>query len=349
MTKVLLFAGFLFAGQYHVFGQTGKIALHHNGGVALYTNLNTALSGAVNGDTIYLPGGTVFVSTNPYINKSLTIVGAGHHPDSTQATSRTVIPVSIYIASGADNGKLTGIQCQTVFFGSTYSDQNVNNYILERCNIGDLFPSYDNNSTSQNIMITENIISYLHDYSYNTGIVGFSSALFEKNIFGPNSHYSKDALFVNNIFYCYYNYFNFQKGTYNNNIILCTANASTFSIGSTYTTFNNTLVCKLDTSALTVTYSGMYNNPINPESAVNTFVNAMTTDFSYSNNYHLKATSNGHNAGTDGTDVGIFGTQFPAKEGAVPFNPHISHKNIGTAVTPTGVLNVDVRVSAQDR
>ncbi|MEI7983947.1 MAG: hypothetical protein WCI71_20035 [Bacteroidota bacterium] len=71
--------------------------------------------------------------------------------------------------------------------------------------------------------------------------------------------------------------------------------------------------------------------------------------FSYTNNYHLKSTSNGHNAGTDGTDVGIYGTLIPYKEAAVPFNPHISSKSIGSTTNPTGTLDVDIRVSAQDR
>jgi hypothetical protein len=96
-------------------------------------------------------------------------------------------------------------------------------------------------------------------------------------------------------------------------------------------------------------YLGVVNNQITQEATTSTFNNANTPSFSYTNNYHLKTTSNGHNAGNDGTDVGLYGTLIPYKESAVPFNPHISSKTIGTVTTPTGTLNVDIKVSAQDR
>ena len=202
ITQLLLIAGLILAGQCFVYGQSGKIALQHNGGLTLYTDLTLAMAGAVDGDTLYLPGGTVYVSGNAwfYINKRLTIIGAGHNPDSTSATYKTVVPVPVYIVTGADNGSLTGIQCDGLSFGSTNSDENINNYKIERCKIERLYPSIDNVSTSSNIIISENVITMLVFSTYQ-GNLGFLSVLFEKNIFGPDSYYIKDALFNNNIFY----------------------------------------------------------------------------------------------------------------------------------------------------
>ncbi len=350
ITKLLLIAGFILAGQCVVYGQQGKIALHHNGGLTIYTDLTIALAGAQNGDTLYLPGGTVYCSSGVTINKTLTIIGAGHFPDSTAATYKTVIPTTVYVLTGADNGSLSGIQCENLEFGTGYSAQNVNNYRIERCKIGTLRPSQDNTSTSQNIQIYENVIENLvgSNYGWPPVYLGFSTAIFEKNIFGT-IQYEKVALFNNNIFYSPAYTFTLSMSTFNNCIIIYTGSNQAFFIGSTNTIFNNTLVCKNDTNGLTLYYTGMSNNPVNSEYVGNTFINAASGIFSYSNNYHLKTTSNGHNAGTDGTDIGIFGTQFPAKDGAVPFNPHISSKSIGTVVSPSGTLSVDVKVSAQDR
>ncbi len=51
---------------------------------------------------------------------------------------------------------------------------------------------------------------------------------------------------------------------------------------------------------------------------------------------------------SDGTDIGIYGSSQPYKEGAVPFNPHIYFKNIGGTTTPNGLLNINIKVKAQD-
>jgi len=70
MTQFLLIAGLILAGQCLVYGQLPKIALQHNGGLTVYTNLTLALAGAANGDTIYLPGGPVYSSGDITINSS---------------------------------------------------------------------------------------------------------------------------------------------------------------------------------------------------------------------------------------------------------------------------------------
>ena len=217
-----------------------------------------------------------------------------------------------------------------------------------RCNItGQFYPSFTGQSLSQNILISECIINTSNGWTNNY----FTTVLFEKNIIyiEPTFPYGGSGLFNNCIFYNSYSVF-FTNSAYNtfNNCIIIISGYPTLSIGSTLTIFNNLLVSYIGTNP-TLFYSGTMNNPLTKEPTTNTFVNANTTSFAYTNNYHVKATSNGHNAGTDGTDVGIYGTLIPYKESAVPFNPHISSKTIGTVTTPTGTLNVDIKVSAQDR
>jgi len=73
------------------------------------------------------------------------------------------------------------------------------------------------------------------------------------------------------------------------------------------------------------------------------FVNTANQDF------HLRANSPYHNAGTDGTDIGIYGGAFPWKEGSIPFNPHFQQVQIAPKTDNQGNLNVNIRVKAQDR
>jgi hypothetical protein len=67
--------------------------------------------------------------------------------------------------------------------------------------------------------------------------------------------------------------------------------------------------------------------------------------FSYDADYHLKLPANF--LGTTGNQVGIYGGLYPAKEGSVPANPHISSKNIGSTVDQQGKLNVQIKAVAQ--
>ena len=66
-------------------------------------------------------------------------------------------------------------------------------------------------------------------------------------------------------------------------------------------------------------------------------------------NFHLRPGCLGKNAGTDGTDLGIYGGSFPWKNGSLPPNPHIQTKNISSATDPIGNLNVNIKVKAQER
>ncbi|MDR0506901.1 MAG: hypothetical protein LBH32_08835, partial [Dysgonamonadaceae bacterium] len=78
------------------------------------------------------------------------------------------------------------------------------------------------------------------------------------------------------------------------------------------------------------------------QSYANTFVNGDSYD------YHLQPTSAGKNAGTDGTDVGIYGTAFPFKESKLPSIPHFTVKNISTETNAEGKLPVYIKIEAQD-
>ena len=81
-----------------------RVALHSNGSVDIYGGANPfteAYNAAVDGDTIYLPGGNL---TYPgTIDKSLTIKGVGHYPVATTATNKTELSGNLNIGENADH------------------------------------------------------------------------------------------------------------------------------------------------------------------------------------------------------------------------------------------------------
>jgi hypothetical protein len=52
--------------------------------------------------------------------------------------------------------------------------------------------------------------------------------------------------------------------------------------------------------------------------------------------------------GTDATQIGLYGSVFPYKDGAVPINPHIQAKTIAPVTNSIGELNIDIKVAAQN-
>jgi hypothetical protein len=332
------------------------IAVQHGSILTQYTTLDAAITGAEAGDFIFIPGGNYTLSTN--INKKLFIYGAGHYPDSTSVTNETKVESSATMVSGANEGLISGVHITgTVKFGTSSSNQIVNNYTIQRCKIdGDLKLSFDGTTTtlSNNFYISENIIlGILYGGNSQTVIV-------EKNIFENYIiNFQSGGTFRNNIFFYYHWYYGFSDFSvfgydaassiknclFENNIILdhaplyCTP-------PTTYLQnciFNNNLF--IYSQAFPYQTNIGSNNIVN-QTQSSIFVNQSGNIFSYSHDYHLKSTCLGKNAGTDGTDIGIYGTGQPYKAGAVPANPHIRQKII---TTQNNQINVNIKVAAQDR
>ena len=86
------------------------IAVQNGGNPAFYTNLDTAITYAQNGDTVYIPGGVFNLGTSYHINKQIHIIGVGHYNDSCQATGITYISLNdLYLEDGSDESSIEGI------------------------------------------------------------------------------------------------------------------------------------------------------------------------------------------------------------------------------------------------
>jgi hypothetical protein len=316
-----------------------------------YYSLDSAMMNASDGDFIFVPGG-IFTVSNFVINKSVMIFGAGHYHDSTMATGESYIIGNVILENGASAGLITGFDIDgDIRVGAAGSD-SVSNYTISRCNFNNLLLSANGAAptNARNFSVSENIIRgdvmganalnlNLTKNFIEGGLVNFHSAVFQNNNFIGLGNCQTLVVLIQNV----------TSSNFDNNIFLYTppacAGAALFDSLSINNVFMNNL------------FSMSVNFPINSNQAYNTisghavntiFINATGDVFSYSDDYQLKPGSQGLQAGTDGYDIGVFGTVQPFKTASVPFNPHIQSKNFDSITNSQGQLNIQIRVGAQD-
>ena len=326
------------------FAQNPQFAVvRPNGTTYICPSWDSAYIKSQDGDNIYLPG--VALTQNLIINKRLQIYGAGHHPDSSQATGKTTINGSIGFNHMGNGSYLEGIQTlQDLFFSPT--NRQVKNITINRCRVrGWLYFGGINiipDSLPTNIGVTECIVSFVYGSNstataatnnnfvkniIEVGISGVSNSSFSNNIFlSPNEAFSglcTNNMFQNNIFFSASPFYgaNPCDNTFFNNV----------KVGSA--PFGN---CGAN--------GGLEVNTMAISTVADALVSYSSSAPYYNNDYHLKPTCIGKNAGTDGTDVGIYGTNRPTAEGWVPSNPHIYFKQVDTQSGSDGKLKVQYKV-----
>lgn len=335
------------------------IAVEHLGGGTSFTRrLDSAIYLAQTGDFIYLPGGS-FSMGSATLSKGITIIGVGHHPDSTLATNQTIITGTMTIVEGAHNLHLEGL---FVMGDISLTAQNqADNLILKRCNVGHVttngshFTQFQNDSTfSTNWQISHSIVrgnfelGHIKNFTLSGNIVAgqiynaFTGGIIENNVF---LHNSQSTRFMDNV----------RNSTFKNNIFLHTWEISWPAYacynppcGSYNNVFLNNSFCMggqssyLDNGLAIVSL----NNKFDADPAA-IFQNVSGNTFNYAHNYHPLASFTAQIIGSDALELGIYGSSNPYKEGAVPMNPHIQTKTISTSTSPNGLLNVDIKVNAQ--
>lgn len=324
------------------------IAVQDGSNATYYASLDSAITYAAAGSSIYIPGGSFTISKS--INKELHIIGVGHNPDSCAITGISEVIGNILILNGSDHGSITGLKITGTFsFGtSPYTNVSINYYDIERCNIGGRICLATNSS---HILINECIILETIQGN-NTQLFQLSKCIVET---GYLTYFSSNAYFINNIFLANDNYngnyspssnhyfwVNINDCNFRNNIFLTPIRKDSGSSTASNNQFQNNLFNVGNfLSASPVNF--FQNNITGPVSTL--FVNQSGYYFDYKQDYHILPGSPAHNAGTDGTDLGIYGTGNPWKEGSLPANPHIQSSSISTV---NGNLNVKIKVAAQD-
>lgn len=321
--------------------QAQKVALHSSTGIQFFSGteaFKNAYNASSAGDTIYLPGGGF--TTPTYINKQLRIYGAGHYPDSTLATGKTIIIGPITLQEDADGTYVEGVEITSSL--SFYNNHSVNNVTFIRCKINGSFDIPGNmTNPSTNVNLFNNVIvgSMSLQNGQNTGV-------FNNIIQGRLLNSFGNVIKNNVILYTYtgsasYYVFNGDNNDIHNNIFWGTDNR--YITGYTNKLYNNIFVHSNPILGTNPQGSGNYY----PVTQADIFINQSGNAFGYEYDYHLQNPAS--YPGNDNEEVGIYGGYYPYKEGAVPSNPHIILKTIARETDESGLLSIEVKAGAQKK
>jgi len=336
---------------------------------AQYSSLQTAITAANAGDTIYVQATYVTLNSNGQIqnagtnygainiNKKLTLIGSGYNPSQDIAYISTLGTVTFdttvaqvgTTATGASGSVISGfyIDGSIGVSGNYTNTARANNLTIERCWVNSeiyvmdncnntvvqqcvFYNSYFSNNT--NLIIRNNIINGQVNLLYggsnpvnciitNNDFIGSVTAI-NTSAYTAFGGGPTNLIITNNIFYSV-DPTGAANSTYNNNITFANANPALppgTNVGSG--NFANT-------------------NP--------TFVNYPLGSANYNPTYNfaLASGSPGKNAGTDGTDIGVYGGIGFVPSGA-PNVPYIEHFVISNSSISVGQnLNVTIEAQAQ--
>lgn len=299
------------------------------GSNAQFAQLQPAHDAASPGDTLQVSGSLVQYSfVNLY--KKLTIIGPGFKPSNVDQRTALIQAIRFY-SSEASGSNIIGITTGSL---RSYVDF-VNNLFISKSLIYEVM---GNNSTNwtfiNNILLggCSGINSSVYRNNISRGSIYGNSSSFNNNVFLPYGSASingQNLIISNNIF------FESVPNTtlnsiYNNNIYY---NPNYFVI------YTNQDPNKPDSNSL----SGNFIN-VNPQ-----FVNVISgANFDFSFDYSLSETSVGKNAGTDGSDIGVFGGAGFSITGepSLPIVTTLIIKN--AAVEQNGELQVEIKGRANN-
>lgn len=262
---------------------------------AQYTQISAAIAAASTGDKIFVHPSNVTYA-NFSIDRQVHIIGMGYNPDFPNSQKVQVNAITMYNA--ATNAIIEGVYFT---YMSNYSTNHkaTNNFTVRFCN----FDYININGLDWNIHnnIVRNYINF---------IIGYKSKI-QNNIFTGISSSVRN---------------NTASGTeIRNNVFTGCSNCDAFSSVSNATISNNIFYGKSPAGASSsaflnnLTYQTEqndipYDDNIGSDNIVNDnpeFVSAPTKDnFNYTYNYQLEEDSPGKEAGTDDTDLGVFGGNY---------------------------------------
>lgn len=311
------------------FSQQKLIAVKGNVTDAITTTLTDAIALAQPGDKIYLPGG--YFSHTATIDKPVHIIGTGFQ-DGMNVTGKTTINGNLTLSDLANGSTFEGFYLTEWLVPSN----TLSTITIKRCNILGITPAVLGNSLNNSTIIN----CVVRDYA----MMGDSQTIYGQNNIISNSFINRLILtqystIKNCIISAYIE--SCDNLTIQNNIFGKTSDCELV-YGCSNITMEKNLVPILCTG-----YAGLgvisLVNPIAYNTISSVFVDAPNFTFSPSSNFQLISSSPGNNAGTDGTDIGIFGGSNPWKIGSLPIIPNIEQNNSYLDVqNQTFKLNVKV-------
>ncbi len=322
------------------FSQTVHTVDNRDQSGAQYTDLQTAINAASAGDIIQLhPSPNTYGSIT--IDKMLTIIGLGHNPANSNGEVATIL--NITFINNSASSEIKGLTFNSINCGlSTTSPNQDNMHIINnRINASITGASTDNLSDA---WIIEG--NYFTNTSTNVNSQSGTNDWQVKNNFvrGIIVNLNNTSIVTNNIFLSTASsdtfFSNCPSPMVNNNIFLATGTLTEIGLSNSSITF---------VSNITYSYFGATIDPLSGSNNLDNtdpmFENVpfgSVTDF-YNNNFNLTSVSPGVNAGSDGTDIGLFGNNFVfdpnGRPNLTPYPESITITN--SVVAPGQTLNVD--------
>lgn len=312
------------------------------------------------GDVITLSSGVFNFTINgskPF-SKSLTVRGAGFEDDAATGTKATVVNNGLTICNEEitsyddDGNPVVNVRkadgCK--FEGISFKDKairfynGVNDITLAKCKFGDVIAGdlWDNHYDAENITVSNftirqcvfNIINKAGDYRYNVKI---------QNLYITNSHFSDIGDFAStstiNVDHCVVTVRNeYPKAILlaTNSILYNRLKAGSTAKNNIFVGLNSSIgddVQDFDNNWTSVANAGVWA----AEGEDGLYAEDKTFELKYPNKY----------IGTDGTQVGLHGGNYPWNK--IPSIPRIVESNIDTRTSADGKLKVNIKVEAQTK
>lgn len=339
MKNILLFSACF---SLSLFASAKVITVNNNvNSPGQYTSLQQAIDSASAGDTIYVHGSSTSYG-NVNVKKRLNFFGTGNKPNKTNTLVSEAGNIQLDTLagiSGASGTKISGFKLNSVKgYAGSGGTRNVTvsrNYFISGGSkitvTGKGWTIENNIFYPSNLTVNNNSNTIIRNNIFNGSYISSSNqptVIVNNNIFlGAASALSNvsNALIANNIFSGPTpNGTNVDNNTFSNNI--------------TFQTTNNTIPDGTNTGS--GNFAGQ--DPL--------FTNVPTNTFSYSYDYTLTATSPGKNAGTDGTDIGVFGGIAPLVDmTGTPAIPQVKTLTILNPVISVGdSLQVIIKAKKQN-
>ena len=320
-----------------VLAQTPMIVVQNPNNAAptgQYTSFADAVAAASAGDYLYMSAGGFSIGTFN-LTKRLNIIGAGWNPDSS-AIGITILSGYFQLQAGASGGSLEGVYMPDNYYvamgNGTASPAAAafppTNYTIRRCNLFHLNFQWSGAQAS-GYYIGETIIRHTIVGQWNNGQVYAQNVMFDRCLItGVDVNNSgiqggcNGILFKNCVISKGDNTSTINCWTagcnpiYNCTFINCVLIADDiFGSGSGNILQNCLMLVDTNPNGEVAQNS----NPMSSPARTDIFQNVTSSVFSATFNYRLKSTCVGKNAGTDGFDVGMYGTAKPFR--AKPSNP----------------------------
>jgi hypothetical protein len=333
--------------------QDQRIVLQGNGQPQVFITIDDALAAAQPNDALYFSGGsfsTALASAGFTIGIPLHFIGAGIDPDSSGVTNTTTLGTagtySFTFTSGASGSTFTGIKFapnSSLLYGTGEGDDAPQGMVFDRCEFDCIVQlGFDEDVPASSSTFTECI------FRNSVYGVGPAPTTFTRCIFDLLSNNSVIGTFR-------------PSGLTMDHCIVLeapVANCESISItNSIFTKIGGVPIsqssgvvsnCMISHSELFVVGSAITSsNIITDLNPANIFVDEVDNDHQYSDDFRLAPGSPGIDAGSDGTDIGIYGSASPYKDGSIPFNLHFQQAAIANSTDVDGDLPVNIRVAAQ--